>query len=40
MDVAPPAATSRQSNSLLLNADFKMALKADSVTITPLEGKL
>lgn len=40
MDVAPPAVISRQSNSLLLNSDFKMSLKADSTSITYLEGKL
>lgn len=40
MDVAPPAVTSRQSNSLLLNADFKMLLKADSTPITDLEAQL
>lgn len=33
VDVAQPAVTTRQSNSLLLNADLKMPFKADSATI-------
>lgn len=40
VDVAQPAVTTRQSNSLLLNADFKMLFKADSAIITDLEAQL
>lgn len=38
--MAQPAVTTRQSNSMLLNADFKMLFKADGATITDLEAQL
>lgn len=34
VDMTQPAVTTRQSNSWLLNADFKMLFKADTATIT------
>lgn len=40
VDVAQPAVTTRQSNSLLLNADLKMLFKADNATISDLEAQL
>lgn len=40
MDVAPPAVTSRHSNLLLLNADLKILLKADSASINDSEAQL
>lgn len=40
VDSAQPAATDRQSNSLLLNADFQMLFKADSAIIPDLKAQL
>lgn len=40
VDMTQPAVTTRQSNSQLLNADFKMLFKADSATITDFEAQL